>query len=115
MKGGRFSLVRTTAWFSTRHRPCERECAAEYGEYTHTTQSYRLVTDVHASSSGRPQSVQPRRLGYAVRDAILGHFFLSLLQRDWRRCRGDLMRKRFIPAFRLDHVEAFTEIAQDHG
>ena len=27
-------------------------------------------------------------------------------QRDWRRCRGDLMRNRFIPAFSFNHVGA---------
>ena len=48
-----FSLVRMTANFSTRHRPCERERATEHDEYK--TQSYPLVPDVHASSSGRPQ------------------------------------------------------------
>jgi len=48
-----FSLVRMTANFSTRHRPCERERATEHDE--HKTQSYPLVADVHASSSGRPQ------------------------------------------------------------
>src|SRR5258706_15197248 len=54
MKSGRFFPVRTTTSFSARHRPCERECAAEHGEYE--TQSYRLVTYVHASSSGTAQS-----------------------------------------------------------
>jgi hypothetical protein len=52
MTSGRFPLVQTTAIFRTHDRPCKRECATEYGEYK--TQNYRLVINVHASSSGRP-------------------------------------------------------------
>jgi hypothetical protein len=51
MNSDRFFPVRTTTSFNTRHRPCERERAAEHNEYK--TQRYRLATDVHASSSGR--------------------------------------------------------------
>jgi hypothetical protein len=54
MTSGRFPLVQTTAIFRTHDRPCKRECATEYGEYK--TQNHRLLINVHASSSGRPES-----------------------------------------------------------
>src|SRR6267142_1525585 len=44
MTSGRFHLVQTTAIFRTRDRPCNRECATEYGEYK--TRNHRLVTNV---------------------------------------------------------------------
>src|SRR6266446_9789006 len=61
MTSGRFFVAGTTAIFRTRHRPCER------GSRRHSREkrkSNRL--DLYCG--------QPRRLGYAVRDAILGHF-----------------------------------------
>ena len=61
MTSGRFFVAGTTAIFRTRHRPCER------GSRCHSREKRKWNRlDLYCG--------QPRRLGYAVRDAILGHF-----------------------------------------
>jgi hypothetical protein len=94
MTSGRFFLAGTTAIFRTHHRPSEHESRCDSRE---KHKSNRL--DLYCG--------QPRRLGYVVRDAVLGHFLSRhQYQTDWRRCRGDLMRNRFIPTFSFNRVEA---------
>jgi hypothetical protein len=94
MTSGRFFLAATIAIFRTHHRPCERRSRCENCE---KRQSNRL--DLHCG--------QPRRPGYVVRDAVFGHFLSRHRhQKDWRRCRGDLMRNRSIPVFSFNHVGA---------
>ena len=92
MTSGRFFLAGTTAIFRTHHRRCERRSRCGNRE---------------KRQSNDPYCGQPRRPGYVVRDAVLGHFLSRHRhQRDWRRCRGDLTRNRFIPDFSFNHVGA---------
>jgi len=92
MTSGRFFLAGTTAIFRTHHRRCERRSRCGNRE---------------KRQSNDPYCGQPRRPGYVVRDAVLGHFLSRPRhQRDWRRCRGDLTRNRFIPDFSFNHVGA---------
>src|SRR6266436_1026569 len=61
MTSGRFFVAGTTAIFRTRHRPCER------GSRCHSREKRK---------SNRLDLCygQPRRPGYVVYDAVLGHF-----------------------------------------
>jgi len=93
MTSGRFFVAGTTAIFRTRHRPCERGSRCHSRE---KRKSNRL--DLYCG--------QPRRLGYAVRDAILGHF---LSRQSTPKRLASLQRRpdaRFIPAFSFTHVGA---------